>query len=520
MLRVQVTSESDPFFYHHMEVSEDEFQALKIEQSILVDFAQFPDKFIELLEECINSRGEEQPRFLAVLRVGAEGVTDSSLGVVETNKFKHLSHISLRFKPGDDGAIKQFLAARLMDVLGERDKWRQSHVDTSTELRSVHAELEATAAEFAVQKDAAARVEKTTQARLDELQASMKRAAMEEQENIKKRMDGERAAAEAGMRSTIDSLTARNDELDERARELMEQKYKLDSKISDVQSRLNTAESELKVTKEELKGLRKVNKDLDKGWHEREKSTAASGMRVEWLEQQLKDKDEMMKVIKGRLESAESHKASMESALEDARAAAARAEDRVSASAGEIRKGNQIIERLQAELRSAKAKAKLKAAVIAQQETLLSERQSALEKSAREQTELTREANAARSEVRALTARVEDQRKKLEESQALLVSNQQMIQWLNGQVNEAQLGRLGTSSRYSFRPSAPLPNPAPTSGTVIKGPAATGGAGGGAFEASMGYSVGRGAVRGEGARMDDDEKRVTYKPRATVPAGA
>jgi hypothetical protein len=32
-------------------------------------------------------------------------------------------------------------------------------------------------------------------------------------------------------------------------------------------------------------------------------------MRVEWLEQQLKDKDEMMKVFKGRLDSAESHKA-------------------------------------------------------------------------------------------------------------------------------------------------------------------------------------------------------------------
>jgi hypothetical protein len=54
------------------------------------------------------------------------------------------------------------------------------------------------------------------------------------------------------------------------------------------------------------------------------------------------------------------------------------------------------------------------AAVIAQQETLLSERQSALEKSAREQTELVREADAARSEVRTLTSRVEDQRAKLE----------------------------------------------------------------------------------------------------------
>ena len=79
--------------------------------------------------------------------------------------------------------------------------------------------------------------------------------------------------------------------------------------------------------------------------------------------------------MNGRLRSAESRESSTESALEDARATAARAEDRVSASAGEIRKGNQIIERLQAELRSAKAKARLKAAIIAQQEKLLNERQ-------------------------------------------------------------------------------------------------------------------------------------------------
>lgn len=310
-------------------------------------------------------------------------------------------------------------------------------------------------------------------------------------------------------------------------------------------------------------------------------------MRVEWLEQQLKDKDEMMKVLKGRLESAESHKVggkskarsrhpvsfpsnrgargnrplafdapprqnivyavsqrshqtvhpvhyiegSMEGALEDARAVAARAEDRVSASAGEIRKGNQIIERLQAELRSAKAKAKLKAAVIAQQETLLSERQSALEKTAREQSELIREADAARAEVRALTARVDDQRKKLEESQALLVSNQQMIQWLNGQVNEAQLGRLGASSRYSFRPSAPLPTFSAAAGgggggasagfggspgAAGPGPAAAGAAGGGGVLSSEGF--GRGSVRRvAGVAAGDDAAGVSYKPRVTVP---
>ena len=31
--------------------------------------------------------------------------------------------------------------------------------------------------------------------------------------------------------------------------------------------------------------------------------------------------------------------------------------------------------------------------------------------------------------------------------------NEQMIQWLNSQVNDAQIGRLGGASRYSFRPT-------------------------------------------------------------------
>ena len=202
-----MTSETDPFFFHHMEVSEEEFQSLKVEQSILVDFAQFPDKFIELLEECIASRGEESPRFLAVLRVGADADENSSLGVVETNKFKHLSHISLAFKPGDDAAIKQYLAARLMDVKGERDDRAKSHRDTSEELRAARGELEASGV-VAAAREHAEKVEAAAQTRLDELSAKLKKSRMEELDNTKTRMEGERGAAEAGMRSTIESLTS------------------------------------------------------------------------------------------------------------------------------------------------------------------------------------------------------------------------------------------------------------------------------------------------------------------------
>ena len=194
-----------------MEVSEEEFQSLKVEQSILVDFHQFPDKFIELLEECVSSRGEANPRFLAVLRLGAEEGDDSALGVVETNKFKHLSHISLAFAPGDDASIKKYLAAA--HGRQGRDVWRRSHGDASDEL-GARAAVEA-AADATAQRGRAPR--KAAQAP-DELAAKLKRAPGGAR-NTKTRMEASGAPRRRVRRNT---LTSRNNELDA-ARELMEQ---------------------------------------------------------------------------------------------------------------------------------------------------------------------------------------------------------------------------------------------------------------------------------------------------------
>ena len=44
VLRLQLTSEEDPYFLHTMEVSEEDFQTLKADQAILVDFGAFPQE--------------------------------------------------------------------------------------------------------------------------------------------------------------------------------------------------------------------------------------------------------------------------------------------------------------------------------------------------------------------------------------------------------------------------------------------------------------------------------------------
>ena len=69
---MQITNELDPIFLYSLEVNEDDFQSLKVDQCLLVDFATFPYKFIELLEQCIISSSDEQPRTVYYILVDHE----------------------------------------------------------------------------------------------------------------------------------------------------------------------------------------------------------------------------------------------------------------------------------------------------------------------------------------------------------------------------------------------------------------------------------------------------------------
>ena len=62
VLVIQIWSEQDLSSLHTLEVREDDFQALKQEQGILVDFRGFPAKIITLLQRCLASCREDPPR--------------------------------------------------------------------------------------------------------------------------------------------------------------------------------------------------------------------------------------------------------------------------------------------------------------------------------------------------------------------------------------------------------------------------------------------------------------------------
>lgn len=55
VVKIQLTSEQEMCFLHHLTVHEDDFQNLKADQGIVVDFASFPAKLASLLDRCADA---------------------------------------------------------------------------------------------------------------------------------------------------------------------------------------------------------------------------------------------------------------------------------------------------------------------------------------------------------------------------------------------------------------------------------------------------------------------------------
>jgi spindle assembly abnormal protein 6 len=110
-LAIELTDENDPQVYYIFECGEAEFHALKNEQQIIVDFQKFPSSILDLLELCCK----EAHKFGCVLHCDPTS-RDALLNIVETNVFKELTHLSLKFSRGTDGEIKDYLGVKLKTV--------------------------------------------------------------------------------------------------------------------------------------------------------------------------------------------------------------------------------------------------------------------------------------------------------------------------------------------------------------------------------------------------------------------
>lgn len=113
-----------------MEISETEFHSIKQEQSLLIEFQQFPSKFYEMLELSSNmpNNNPQNSKFDDVnlnfnKSMAANYVcilhftnpTDALLIIQEITQFRQLNHLILRVKAANDNLLKKYLSGLAKD---------------------------------------------------------------------------------------------------------------------------------------------------------------------------------------------------------------------------------------------------------------------------------------------------------------------------------------------------------------------------------------------------------------------
>ncbi|GAX76067.1 hypothetical protein CEUSTIGMA_g3510.t1 [Chlamydomonas eustigma] len=471
ILRIHISSDSDLFFLHSLEVSEEDFQSLKNEQGILVDFASFPGKIITLLDKCISPQPSDTTRFQAVLNVKN---VESIFKIVEINDFKQLPHITLAFRPGNDSSVKQFLAFRLLEIKASCSELSEGLDAKKIECDSVVSQLLLCQQQLSEIKEQYSRHLLEVQADFKSQRASSQEDSIKEKTAIKESCEKERRDQEKKFKEQIDTLSARINELDAENRKLRESKYELDSKVSELSHKLGSAEGSNRSLEEETSRLKRLNQQLNAEGHDREIILNEQKAKLVAHEEKGHAQQEIIEQQRARLRELETSLRQLEGRCNDMRDTVAGHEQRAKELQAEVLKGNAGVEKLLNEVRLCKEKVKRKHAIVVRQEEELQAREHALHSALKELQSLTAAAESAREQRSGLMSENTELRAKLEESKAQLQSNEQMIRWLNQQVNEAQLQNSGSNipgSRYNFtRPTSqarlgPHNNAAPTSST-------------------------------------------------------
>jgi len=449
-LVIRITDEEDLFFLYNLVLGEGDFHTLKSQQGLLVDFCAFPQKFVDLLELCREEEQRDSPKFLLQLIVGSgldQGV--ATLHVVETNPFKHLTHLSLKFLPGSDTEVKKYLANCLKNLQDEKQllekRLASTEADLQQKLSTCQEVLAIKTRELSsVQSDCSAKSSQLENKHAQELTAEREKALQMVTTNQQK-YEKEKREMEQNHQSQVMRVEARLKDVENSNRDLNQKKYQADSCIRDLKSKLAALDEDCKFAKQELHKLRRENGSLDSERHEHSKTVTQLQTKVAVLEQELKDKEQVIARTNELLESSNEQRRKQEKALEEKLEQISKVETNMKSVTGDVIKGNEIIQRLQSELRTYKSKIKLKSVVMTKQEKLLEEKEAALERYRQENASLETTAKNKDEEVKKLSESLETTTAKLEESKQLLKTNENVINWLNKQINDQTISqqRLG-----------------------------------------------------------------------------
>jgi len=485
-LLLELTDESDLFFYHSLVLGEGDFHTLKSEQRLHVDFQALPAQLVELFRRCLLSSGSassgvscdanrsdiaaehaalgassgyrggvgggEAPRMFATLDCGAGG--DGLLSIVESNPFRELTHIALRLRQGTDDAVKRHLAGKLRELRVCKADLAERLKTSDDGLSKARVQVDEFSARARVVADERTHLERSLETTHQRELAEIRQEHARTFEDQLRSSAEERAKVEAELKTALAEATARATSAQRQNDTLQQQLQASESLSKQRQERLDSSELLHCDAKQEVKLLRDQTKQLELLKFQHEREIGELGVKHTGLQEQLSSKELLLKNHGVMIDQHGSQKVAMDESLSTCRQQLKMLEEKFALSVQEIQKGNQFIQSLRTETKQAKSKLKLKDAALAQKEKANLELMHEHELSKRVIEEKESEISRGRLQGERQQHDAGELKGKLTEAHEVLKTNQEVIEYLNRQLTERDLKGFPALGGAGYSPAS------------------------------------------------------------------
>ena len=438
-LIIQVTNPNDPLFLYSLDLSEIEYQQLKTEQSLLVDFQNFPDFITKMFFYCKNDKDDIYTCVLTLGGIGENNFSSGGAGVLsveEKTQYRKLNHLILKLQAANDITLKKYLS----DVSKE---YKEKFENLSQKYADLNQNYELMQKENGNLKENLQKIEYEHKTSLDNLINeknkeinSIKENNFKETKKQLEAMESDKNKTIADLENRISQLQGILDDATKNKTQLEEHKLKLEINQKDLEGKFAISNTELNVYKTEITNLRQENADLNKKCLNYEKNLTEYNFKNESILKQLEEKNKSLENMKQLIDSLNKQRDSNEDTIKSLKASNSKLENKLQLSIKEINKGNDIIQRLQNDIKNQKSKIKSSKNELNTQEQLINQKQILLDEQNKTIKDLKRDNEAKEQEIIGLKNQINNYNNKLNENEKLIEENKQMILYLNKNLNE------------------------------------------------------------------------------------
>ena len=448
-LSIQITNPNEPLFLYNFELSENEFQKFKEEQNLLINFQKFPEYVFELLSLCKNYKEDKYNCILNISEKGINVVSKVFLNIEEKNQYRKLIHLSLKMKPANDIYLKKYLSILTKDYKNKYETLLKQYEELSINFDNIQKENN-------ILKENGQNLEL-------EHKAFMNNALNEKNKEINdireknlnetkiqlKTLEAEKNKIINNLENKILELQKALSDEEKNKTKLEEYKLELENNKKDLEGKYAVSNIELNVNKSEISNLRYENSELNKKWLNNEKALVEYKYKIEILEKELAAKNKNLESKQQLIETLNKNRDSNEDIIKSLKAQNSILENKLKHSASEINKANEIITKLQDEIKNQKLNLKSVKNELNSKEELINQRQELLEEKNQTIKEIKQILENKEKELIDFREQIDNYTNKLKENEKLIEENKEMILYLNKNKNENNNNPFRARINYS-----------------------------------------------------------------------